>query len=159
MLGELEVSHTKVVIYPALLDTRFEGMLVVNYLTNYLTTKVILTKGVPNKSGHMQMNKQGTQFYWNIFLPRRDTDIAKVEGLWPPSNWPKHSVPETQMTAPRLFTCFPFIPFPPMHEVGSYDIIKWCQSHLLPISTGKAFCMHRRVMPICLHTHWHPHQT
>ena len=52
----------------ALPNTRFEGMQVVNYLTNYLTTKVILTKGIPNKSGHMQINKQGTQFYWNILL-------------------------------------------------------------------------------------------
>ena len=66
-LGELVGSHTKVVIYPAyaiccesdpaLPDNRFEGIQVVNYLTNYQTTKVILTKGVPHKSGHMQINK------------------------------------------------------------------------------------------------------
>ena len=30
------------------------------------------------------------------FCSTRGTDIAKIEGQWPPSIWPNHSVPETQ---------------------------------------------------------------
>ena len=52
----------------ALLDTRFQGMQVVNYLTNYQTSKVMLTKGIPKRSGYMHMNKQGTQFIQDILL-------------------------------------------------------------------------------------------
>ena len=80
MLGELVGSHTQVAIYPAyanllqkvvihvLPNTKLEGIQAVNYPANYQTTEVILTKGVPNKSGHMQMNKQSTQFYLNTLL-------------------------------------------------------------------------------------------
>ena len=57
----------KVVIH-ALLDTRFKGMQVVNYPTNYQTTKVMLTKGFPKRSGYMHMNKQGTQFIQDILV-------------------------------------------------------------------------------------------
>ena len=51
-------------------------------LTN---NKAILTKGVPNKSGHMQMDKQGTQFYLIYSYSTRGTKTAKVEGQWLPS--------------------------------------------------------------------------
>ena len=65
-LDELVGSHTKLAIYPtlticcqrvvihALLDTRFKGMQVVTYPTNFQTTKVILTKEFPKKrSGYI----------------------------------------------------------------------------------------------------------
>ena len=46
----------KVVIH-ALPNTGFQGMQVVRYQTNYQTTKVVLTRGFPKKSGHMQVDK------------------------------------------------------------------------------------------------------
>ena len=92
---------------------RFEGMQVVNYLANYQTTKVILTKGVPNKSGYMQMNKQGAHISTGIYsCSMRGTNIAREEGQWPPSNWPNSPVPETQTTALRLLHASLLYPIP-----------------------------------------------
>ena len=66
-LGELVGSHTKLEINPvltiwrvvihALLDAGFKGMQVVAYLTNCQTTKGILTKEFPIRSGYMHMDK------------------------------------------------------------------------------------------------------
>ena len=42
----------------------------------------------------------------------RGTEIAKGEDQWPPSNWPNHAVPETQMTAPRFLWTFLLYPIP-----------------------------------------------
>ena len=64
----------------ALPNTGFEGMQVVNYPTSYQTTKVILTKGVPNESGYMQIDKQGTQFYWNILLLHKRHQYSQSRG-------------------------------------------------------------------------------
>ena len=57
----------KVVIL-ALPDTGFEWMQVMNYPTNCQTTKVVLTKGFPKRSGHMQVDKQDAQFIQDIIL-------------------------------------------------------------------------------------------
>ena len=55
-LSHLHNLLQKVVIH-ALLDTGFKGMQIVTYLTNYQTTKVILTKEFPERSGHIQIDK------------------------------------------------------------------------------------------------------
>ena len=60
-LAHLHNLLWKVVIH-ALPDTMFEWMQVMSYPTNCQTTKVILTKGCPKRSGHMQEDKQDTQF-------------------------------------------------------------------------------------------------
>ena len=52
-----------------------------NYLVNWQTTKVMLTKGVPNKSGNMQVNKKKHCFVGIYSISTRGTDVAKVEGL------------------------------------------------------------------------------
>ena len=39
-----------------------------SYLTNWQTTKVVLAKGFPKRSGHMQVDKQDTQFIQIILL-------------------------------------------------------------------------------------------
>ena len=57
----------KVVIH-ALLNTRFKGMQVVNYPTNYQTTKVMLTKEFPKRVWVHAHKKQGTQFIQDILL-------------------------------------------------------------------------------------------
>ena len=43
-------------------------MQVMNYPTNCQTTKVILTKEFLKRSGHMQVDKQDTQFIQDILL-------------------------------------------------------------------------------------------
>ena len=87
----------------------------------------------------------------------RSTNIAKVEGWWPPSSWPNRSVPETQMTAPRLLHTFLLYPIPRCMSraimTSPNDIRIICS----PISAGKALCMHRGIARICLHLHWCPH--
>ena len=55
-LSQLHNLLQKVLI-PALPNTGFERMQEVSYPTNYQTTK-----GIPKKFGHMQIDKQGTQF-------------------------------------------------------------------------------------------------
>ena len=49
---------------------------------------------------------------WIYSYSMRGTKTAKVEGQWPPSNWPKCSVPKTQTTAQRLVCTFLIYPFP-----------------------------------------------
>ena len=56
------------VVICALPNTRFEWMQVMSYPTNCQTTKVIITKGFPKRSGHMQVDKQDTQFIQDIIL-------------------------------------------------------------------------------------------
>ena len=88
----------------------------------------------------------------------KGTNIAEVEGQWPPSNWPNHSVSETQMTAPRLLHVFSLYPIPKctsrviMMSLNDFRII--CS----PILVGKALHMHRGIAWICLCLHWHPCQ-
>ena len=88
----------------------------------------------------------------------RGNDIAKVEGQWPPSNWPNHSVPETQMTAaPRLLCTFLLYPIPRcmsrMIMTSLNDVSIICS----PISVVRELYMHRWIAGTCLHLHWHPH--
>ena len=43
---------------------------------------------------------------WIYSYTMRGTETAEVEGQWPPSNWPKCSVPRMQMTAQMLVQTF-----------------------------------------------------
>ena len=97
----------KVVIH-ALLDTRFKGIQVVTYPINCQTTKVIPTKVFPKSLGACTwINKvnSSSRLYSSSM---RGTNIARVQG-WGLNNRPNHSVPETQMTAPKLWASFPYI--------------------------------------------------
>ena len=86
----------------------------------------------------MQMNKQGTQFYWNILLLH--------ERHW--YSWSRGLVASYQLTQPfssrnpdnssKALACFPFISYPQMHEQSNYDVTKWCQNHLLSHFSGKS---------------------
>ena len=168
-LDELVGSHTKLAIYPALaiccwravihasLNTGFKGMPVVTYLTNVRTTKVMLTKKFPKRSGYMHMDKQSTQFILVILCSMRDTDIARVEGLWL-INRPNCSVPEIQTTALR-FMCALLLYFPPtvaweITVMSFYDVTIICSDLLV----GKPLCMHRGDaivhLNICQHHCW-----
>ena len=49
--------HCQRVVIHASLDTRFKGRQVVTYPANVKTTKVILTKSPPKRSGNMHMDK------------------------------------------------------------------------------------------------------
>ena len=137
MLGELVGSHTNVAIYPtyticckkvvicALLNTGFKGIQVVNYPTNYQTTKVMLTKVFPKSLGACTwINKvhSSSRIY---SCSTRGTDIARVEGQWL-NKGPNHSVPETKMTALRLELAF-LIYFPPPI---AQDITVWSSALL-----------------------------
>ena len=171
MLGELVGSHTKVAIYPhlcnllwkvmicALLNTGFKGMQIVTYPTNCQTTKVMLTKVFPKSlSACPWINKVNSSSRIYSCSPR-GTNIAGVEGQWL-NNWPNHSVPETQTTAPRLKLAF-LINFPPpiaqVFTVTSlYDIMSVCST----FSVGKPLHMCRENtiihLHICQHHCWNP---
>ena len=60
-------SLQKVVVH-ACSNTAFEQHKVVNYPANLQTTWTILTKGVQDNLGHMQINKQGTLSCRNVLL-------------------------------------------------------------------------------------------
>ena len=141
----------------ASLDTRFKGMQVVTYQTNIKQLRSYWLKSSPKRSGYMHMNKQGTQFVLFILCSMRGTDIARVEGLWLIDR-PNHSVPETQMTAPR-FVCALLIYFPPNIAweitVTSFHHVMIVCSNLL---VGKPLHMHRGNAIVHLHVCWHHHQ-
>ena len=67
----------------------------------------------------------------------RGTETAVTEGWWPPSNWPKYSVPKTQMTALMLVCAFLIYP-PPRYMSKCCDVIKRCHNHLLPSFSRKS---------------------
>ena len=94
---------------------------------------------------------------WIYSYSMRGTETAKVEGQWPPSNWPKCSVPKTKTTAQRLMHAFLIYPLPRCAS-KCCDIIKWCHDCLPPLSVGKAICMCSGIALICLHTCWCPCQ-
>ena len=79
----------------------------------------------------------------------RGTDIAKVEGQWLLSNWPNHSVPKTQMTAPRLVLATLYSSLPNSMR-GPCDIIKWCHNHQHYFFSGKTTVHAQRKHLICL---------
>ena len=64
-LSHLCYSLLKGVVH-ACSDTRFEQHKVVNYPASLQTTQTILTKGVEDTLGHIQMNKQGTLSCMNV---------------------------------------------------------------------------------------------
>ena len=88
----------------------------------------------------------------------RGTDIAKVEGQLPSSNWPNCLVPETQTAAPRLLHAFLLYPIPRFMSrkimMSPNDVRIVCS----PISVRKALHMHRGITEIHLHLCQHPCQ-
>ena len=133
------------VVIRTLLDTGLKGLQVVNYLTNYQTTKVMLTKVFPKSLGACTwINKvhSSSRIY---SCSMRGTNIARVEG-WGLNNGPNHSVPETQMTAPRLELAF-LIYFPPpitwaITVTSFYDIMIVCSTF-----SWENHCRHAEEMP------------
>ena len=132
----------------ALLNTGFKGIQVVNCLTNYQTTKVMLTKVFPKSFGACTwINKvhSSSRIY---SCSMRGTNIARVEGG-------AHSVPETQMTALRLEIVF-LIYFPPpiaseITVMSFDDIIIICST----FSMEKPLHMCKENVMIHLHICWH----
>ena len=124
------------VVIRALLNTRFKGIQVVYYLTNCQTTNVMLTKVFPKSLGPCTwINKvhSSSRIY---SYSTRGTDIAGVEGWWL-NKGPNCSVPETQMTAPRLRACFPYILPSPNSIRDPCDIIWWHHNCLLYFFCGE----------------------
>ena len=149
-------SAVKVVIH-ALLDTGFKGIQVVNYPTNCQTTKVMLTKVFPKGLGPCTwINKVHSSF--RIYsCSMRGTNIAGVGGWWL-NKGPNCSVPETQMTAPRLELAFLIYYPPPMAweiTMTSFDDVTIICS---TFSVGKPLCMHRGNVTIRLHICRHHHR-
>ena len=84
----------------------------------------------------MQMNKQGTIFFWNVLLiherhcnsyyivPVAFLEVTRMISSKNPDN------------SPKALACFPYIP-PLMHEQSGCDITKWCENHLLPLFSRK----------------------
>ena len=72
------------------------------------TTEVTLTKGSPERSGYMHIDKQVTLSILVMLLSSRGTKTAKVEGLWLFNRY-KHLVPEYPDDSPEVWWCSPFI--------------------------------------------------
>ena len=87
----------------------------------------------------------------------RGTDTAKAEDWWPPSNWPNYSVPETQMTAPRLLHAFLLYPIPKCMSWAIMTSLNYVRIVCSPISVWKALHMFREIARIHLHLCQHPH--
>ena len=105
----------------------------------------------------MWMNKQGTHFCGIYSCSTRGTDIAEVEGQWPPSNCCNRSVPETQMIALRLLYAFLLYSIPKCMSRVIMTSLNDLRIICSPISVGKALHMCRGIAGICLHLHQHPH--
>ena len=89
----------------------------------------------------------------------RGTNIAKVEGWWPPINCLILFGSQNLDNSPEACVCFTYILPSPNSTSDHCDITKWCHDCLLYFSAGKALCMHRGNAIICLHICWHPHWT
>ena len=72
------------------------------------TTEVTLTKGSPERSGYMHIDKQVTLSILVMLFSSRGTETAKVEGLWL-INRPEHLVPQHPDDSPEVWWCSPFI--------------------------------------------------
>ena len=95
---------------------------------------------------------------WIYSCSMRGTDTAEVEGQWPPSNWPNHSFPKTQMTTPRPLCAFLLYPIPKCTSWAIMTSLNDIRIVCSPISVGKALCMDRGIARICLHLCQHLHQ-
>ena len=118
-LDGLVGSHTRLVIYPALaicyqrveihalLNTRLKGEAGSDLPGYHQTTKVTLTKGSPERSGYMHMDKQVTHSILDMLFSRRGRKTAKVEGLWL-INRPEYFVPEYPDDSPEVWVVLSF---------------------------------------------------
>ena len=78
-------------------------------LPNYCqTNEVTLTKGSPERSGYMHIDKQVTLSILVILFSLRGTKTAKVGGLWL-INRPECLIPEYPDDSPKVQWCSPFI--------------------------------------------------
>ena len=117
----------------------------------------MLTKGVPNKSGNMQVNKQSTLFYWNI--------LCLHEGHWYSQS--RGSVTSYQLTemfsswnpdnSPKAHAHFSYIPPSPIAQaiivMSLDDVMIVCST----FQWEKHCVTCRGNAMICLHICWHPH--
>ena len=134
-LSHLDNLLWKVVIH-ALLDTGFKGIQVVTYLSNCQTTKIALTKVFPKRPGECTWINKVDSSSWIYSFSMRGTNIAKVEGQWL-DNQPSCSVPDTQMTAPRLMYVL-LMYFPPPKSMRDHcDFTLWHHNCLLYSFGGK----------------------
>ena len=88
----------------------------------------------------------------------RGHEVAMTEGQWLLSKLPECSAPKNPHDSPEAHACSPYIP-PTLYVSITFvmslnDVMIIC----FPLSVGKALHMCRRAMPVCLHTHQHPHQ-
>ena len=72
------------------------------------TTEVTLTKGSPERSGYMHIDKQVTLFNLVMLFSLRGMETAKVEGLWLVNRF-ECLVPEHPDDSPQVWSCSPFI--------------------------------------------------
>ena len=72
------------------------------------TTEVTLTKGSPERSGYMHIDKQVTLSILVMLFSLRGTETAEVEGLWL-VNRSKCLVPEHPDDSAKVWWCSPFI--------------------------------------------------
>ena len=116
------------------------------YPATVKTTEVTLTKGSPERSGYLHIDKQVTLSILIILLSLRSTKTAEVEGLWL-ANRPKCLGPEHPDNSPKVQSCCPFI-VPSLYSMRDpHDVISGHHDHLLCSSSGKT----------TVHAHWNHH--
>ena len=85
------------------------------------TTEVTLTKGSPERSGYMHIDKQVTLSILVMLFSSRGTETAEVEGLWL-VNRSECLVPEYPDDSTKVWWCSPFI-VPSLNSMrDSHDI-------------------------------------
>ena len=100
------------------------------------TTEVTLTKGSPERSGYMHIDKQVTLSILVMLFSSRGTETAKVEGLWL-INRPECLAPAYPDDSPKIQMCSPFI-VPSLNSMKDpHDVTLWHHDCLLWSSSGK----------------------
>ena len=86
-------------------------------LHSFISTKVVLTKGVPNESGNMQVNKQSTLFYWNILHLHKGHQYSQSRGLVTSYQLTEMFSSQNPDNSPKVCACFSYIPPSPIAQV------------------------------------------
>ena len=147
-LDELVGSHTRLVIYPTLticyqrvvihasLDTRFKGEASSDLPSYHQITEVTLTKGSPERSGCMHMDKQVTTFYSGYtLLHKRHWDSQNRGSVAHQQTWMLYTrIPRQQPWGLVVLSFYSSLPY---STRDPHDIMKWCHDHLLWSSSGK----------------------
>ena len=106
----------------------------------------------------MHMNKQGTQFYWNILLLHERHRYIQSRGSVASKQLTQPFSSRNPGDSPEALAHFPFIPSPKCMSRVIMMSLNDVRIICTPISVGKALHMCRGIAKICLHLCQCPHE-